>query len=342
MEPGQGPVVWQEIACPLCSARAEEPVLEAPWDGGPPFRLVRCGACGMGYLNPRPDEASIGRFYTDDYEWYHAPPRGDGWWSRLKGHLERLTVRRRCGVPPPLRGWGERLLARLADPWFAPSPDSLTALPYLGEGRLLEYGCGSAWYGARMRRLGWDVTGMDFSAYAAEQARRRFGLRVIVGSLPHPEVGPESYDVVTLGAVLEHVHWPHQVIGAAARALRPGGRLVVSVPNFACWAFRFFGADWWGLQTPVHLLHFTPATLRRLLEEHGLEVRQTRLLAKPGWMRRSMVAAGRRPGAWRWLWRLGRLRLPSGWLARWTARRGQGDCLLMIAARPASLRVAAA
>jgi hypothetical protein len=90
------------------------------------------------------------------------------------------------------------------------------------------------------------------------------------------------------------------------------------------------------------LLHFTPATLCRLLEEHGLEVRQTRVLAKPGWMRRSMNAALKRPGAWRWLWRLGRQRLPSGWLARWTARRGQGDCLLMIARRPGSARVAAA
>jgi 2-polyprenyl-3-methyl-5-hydroxy-6-metoxy-1,4-benzoquinol methylase len=330
-------VVWQQVACPLCDARSEETLLEVPWrDGEPPFRLVRCRRCGLGYLNPRPDEAGIGHFYTPDYEWYHAPERPRRPARRLRQRLERLVMSRCYGTPPPLPGPTWRVLAWAATPWLRPDPDSMTALPFRGGGRLLEYGCGCGWYGHRMRQFGWDVTAMDFSADACAAARR-FGLKTVVGTLPHPEIAPESFDVVTMGAVLEHVHWPHRVIGAAAAALRPGGSLVVSVPNLASWGFRAFGPDWWGLQLPHHLLHFTPQTLARLLESHGLRVERLRLLRKPGWMRRSLSAAARRPHLpplRRWLLRAAKQRLVSGLLTRWTVRTGQGDCLQAIASRP--------
>jgi SAM-dependent methyltransferase len=328
---------WQDIACPLCDARQELPILEVPWEPAePPFRLVRCGRCGLGYQNPRPDEASIGRFYTDDYEDYHraelkAQP-SSGW----RRYLERLVMADQFGVPPAPRGFGERWLAWLAAPWLGPGRDSLTALPYRGRGRLLEYGCGTGWFGHRMRQAGWDVTGMDFSPYAAEQAQRLFGLPVIVGSLPHPGIAPASYDVITMGQVLEHVHRPHDVIAAAARALRPGGYLAVAVPNLDSWGFRQFRESWWCLQLPLHLLHFTPPTLRRLLQVHGLQVRSVRLLHRPGWMRRSLAAAERRDQARRphWLRALGRSRLAANLLTRWTVATGQGDCLFVMAYRP--------
>jgi SAM-dependent methyltransferase len=332
----RAPLVWQDVACPLCGARTEVPVLEVPWEAGErPFRLVRCGRCGLGYVNPRPDEASIARFYPDDYEDYH---RGENRTRRRPAWLTRLRLlaaRRRCGVPPVPRGRGERLLAALAAPWLAPPRNSLTSLPYRGEGRLLEYGCGAGWYGRQMRDLGWDVTGMDFSPYAAAQARRLFGLPVIVGSLPHPAVGPESYDVIVMAQVLEHVHRPHAVIGAAARALRPGGCLAVAVPNLDSWGFRQFRGDWWGLQLPLHLLHFTESTLRRLLEAHGLEVCRVSQPRHPGWMRRSLAAARQRASRLPlWLRALSASRLGTNLLTRGCVAAGRGDGLLMIARRP--------
>ncbi len=332
------PVVWEDVPCPLCEGRAEIPVLETRGVGArPPFRLVRCGRCSFAYLNPRPDQKSIAQFYPDDYAPYHRgehrPPA-----SRWRTHLRRLAAWHRCGTPPRPHGWGSRLLARLLAPWLAPHADSLTCLPYHGQGRLLEYGCGAGWLGHRLRGLGWDVTGMDVNPFAAEQARRRFGLPVIVGTLPHPAVPPQSYDVIVMGAVLEHVHRPHDVIDAAAQALRPGGYLVISVPNFDSWGFRRFRDHWWGLQLPVHLLHFTPATLRRLLEAHRLEVRRESQPVRAGWMRRSLAAARRhhQPGP-SWLRALGWSRLAAGLLTRWTAASGRGDCLLMIAHRPENI-----
>jgi 2-polyprenyl-3-methyl-5-hydroxy-6-metoxy-1,4-benzoquinol methylase len=305
-------------------------------DGGQSYRVAGCRSCGLGYLNPRPDERTVGLLYPDDYTWYHPPARPETLWGRARRGLKRLVMARRFGTPPaPLR-WHQGALAWLAGWWLRPRPQSMTALPFQGEGRLLDFGCGSGWYAQQMRELGWRVTGMDFSAFAAERVSRHFGIPTLAGTLPHPQVAAASFDVITMGAVLEHVHHPHRLIAAAAASLRPGGYLVVSVPNLASWGFRRFRVDWWGLQLPHHLLHFTPQTLRRLLAGHGLEVRKLRGVPRPGWMQRSLTAAHRRrarEGRGGPFARLGRLRLVASLLARWTGWTGAADCLEAIAYR---------
>lgn len=328
-------ITWEETACPLCGASDEEEVLRAPSAWGA-CRVVCCRGCGMGYLNPRPDERTVGLLYPDNYTWYHPPAVRPSAWTRAKLYLRRLVMGRHFGTPGGPRGWGEHALTWLAGWWLYPRRQSLTALPYQGEGRLLDYGCGSGWFARQMRDLGWKVTGMDFSSYAAAQVHRHFGIPTLAGTLPHPEVRPGSFDAITLGAVLEHVHRPHDLVAAAAAALAPGGCLVVSVPNLASWGLHYFGPHWWGLQLPHHLLHFTPNTLRRLLEASGLEVRTLRQVGRPAWMQRS-VAAARRSGdavGRRVLVRLGRLRAVSSLLARWTEWTGETDCLEAIAYRP--------
>jgi SAM-dependent methyltransferase len=164
------------------------------------------------------------------------------------------------------------------------------------------------------------------------------GVPVLAGLLPHPALAPASFDVVNMGAVLEHVHDPHRVIAAAARLLAPGGRLVVSVPNVASAAFRWFGENWFALDLPLHLLHFNATTLTRLVERHGLEVEQCRQVGRTSWMRRSLRAAAR--GSW-WA-RLARRGPLPGWLTRYTVWRGRADNLLLWARKPGRAALARA
>ena len=330
---------WEQVPCPLCRAADEETFLQAPADpDNTLYRLVRCRSCGFVYMNPRPDESSIGQFYPDDYEAYRQPVHDDsGWRHRTRRYLEQLALTRKYGYPPALRGLWEKVLAWLVSPWWSPDRNSQTALPYLGDGRMLDYGCGAGSFAARMRERGWSVSGMDFSARAAQEAKRIHGLDVIVGTLPHPSIKPESYDLISMGAVLEHVHKPHALIGAAAAALRPGGMLAVSVPNIDSWGYRTFGQDWWPLELPRHLLHFSPATLTRLMEAHGLEVVELRRQVRGSWMRRSMDRGGQqgRPLLRRWVSKLGKLPAVRRFLTAWTAWTGKTDSLLILARRPA-------
>ena len=260
-----GPVVWETTACPLCGVADETELLLAPGEtAGEVYRLAQCCRCDMVYLNPRPDRASIGHYYADNYQPYQGPKRDRlGSPTGLRQRLQRLVNTQAFGDPPPLTRWSDKLLATLASPWLYPGRDSLTALPFHGEGRLLDFGCGSGWYAKRMSDRGWTVTAMDFNPRTAEQVAQRYGLRTLSGTLPHADIEDAGFDMVVMGALLEHVHCPHEVVGAAARALRPGGRFVAVVPNFAAVALRWFGVDWWPLDPPrrsaaLHARHNAP------------------------------------------------------------------------------------
>lgn len=339
IEPAGPAVRWESVPCPLCGEWEEEEKLMIRGDGGE-YRLAGCRDCGLVYLNPRPDRSSIGVFYPPSYEPYQASKRNrNSPWDRILERLRALIRSRDHGYPPDLTR-SQRLLALLVSPWFRRDPDSLTSIPYEGGGRLLDVGCGSGWYAARMRERGWQVTAMDFNAETARQAQARYGFPVLAGTLPHPDLAPESFDVITMGAVLEHVHDPHQIVAGAVEGLRRGGRLVISVPNYASWASRFFGPDWWGLELPRHLLHFTPATLSRLLEDHGLFIRDLSTPVHVGWWRRSLARCTAAPRRRRLLHRvLSRVRPLTSLMARAAGRRGEGDSIRVIAERPAGTLV---
>jgi SAM-dependent methyltransferase len=337
-------VVWEDVPCPLCGQRRDEPLLMVPTGHGM-CRLARCAGCAMVYLNPRPADECLEQFYPADYHVYQAEPPVQGPWDKLVRYLRGLALCGYHGYPPGLATGLERALAPLGKLLLDWQGDSMTHLPWVGAGRLLDYGCGAGWFAARMRDQGWQVTAMDFNATAVRQVQQRYHLPALVGTLPHRGISPESFDVVTLGQVLEHVPDPHRLIKAAARALVPGGLLVISVPCIASWGFRTFGTSWVGLDLPRHLLHFTPPTLRHLLEMHGLEVKECRMVARGSWLRRSLRIARSQPGTGpfrRLLYRL------AGWgpacrlIGQWSAETRQADTIKVLAAKPARRAVALA
>jgi SAM-dependent methyltransferase len=173
---------------------------------------------------------------------------------------------------------------------------------------------------------------MDFSPHAVAAARSHYGLRAIEGTLPHPEVPPESLDAVTLRMVLEHVHDPAKLLRATFDSLKPGGWLCVAVPNLGAWGFRAFGPAWFPLRLPWHLLHFTPETLRRVVRGCGFQIEAVATKGHTRWMGYSVDRAkALRPR--RWLPALG-VRFTRSVLTSWTEWRGAGDELTLLARKP--------
>jgi hypothetical protein len=76
--------------------------------------------------------------------------------------------------------------------------------------------------------------------------------------------------------VLEHLYDPSAYLQAAMELLKPGGRLVIQVPNAACWQFLFFGEAWNGIDVPRHLINFRAKDLTALLDYCGFEVVRTK------------------------------------------------------------------
>jgi 2-polyprenyl-3-methyl-5-hydroxy-6-metoxy-1,4-benzoquinol methylase len=194
---------------------------------------------------------------------------------------------------------------------------------------LLDVGCGSGAYLARMRALGWDVLGIDRSARTAEQARRRFGVSVVVGTIPTAELPTDKFDLVTAWQVLEHLDRPRQALSFIREALRPRGRFLLTVPNQSGWAARHFGPAWVGLDLPRHLAHFTPETLPRMLAAEGFRIIHQSTLGQSGWIRHSARATSRL--GTRWQQRVFRSKILSRAISAWNVRRGRGESLFVVA-----------
>jgi SAM-dependent methyltransferase len=195
--------------------------------------------------------------------------------------LVRAIVRcRDCGLgmlPVALRGDTASAYVDAEDPAYIRQTDErirnahrlLSLVP--SGGRLLDVGCACGFLLVAARERGFIVQGVEPSAWAANYARRQFGLDVWQGALEEAPLEAASYAVVVLADAIEHLTNPRQVVTKLHRLLAPGGRLVMLTPDLGSLVARLAGAQWWGLLDD-HYHYFDRRTLRRLLEAEGFMV----------------------------------------------------------------------
>ncbi|MGA3153408.1 MAG: bifunctional glycosyltransferase/class I SAM-dependent methyltransferase, partial [Streptosporangiaceae bacterium] len=153
----------------------------------------------------------------------------------------------------------------------------LGMLAGLPAGRVLDLGCSGGLLAARARAAGHEVTGVDYAEIPGVRERTD---HFIQASLEDgiPAGAGDGFDVVIAADVIEHLSQPGQLLREARRVLRPGGQVLVSVPNFAHWyprlrvAAGLFGYDRRGILDETHLRFFTRATLRRLVRASGFDI----------------------------------------------------------------------
>jgi 2-polyprenyl-3-methyl-5-hydroxy-6-metoxy-1,4-benzoquinol methylase len=143
--------------------------------------------------------------------------------------------------------------------------------------RILDLGCSSGLLAQKIRDAGHFVVGVDHVELARVRQRTdAFFVADLERGIPK-EVGA-GYDVVIAGDVVEHLTHPGEALRGMLRVLRPGGQLLLSVPNFAHWyprlrvALGTFGYDRRGILDETHLRFFTRATLRRLVRATGYDI----------------------------------------------------------------------
>ena len=218
--------------------------------------------------NPRPVGARLRRHYPSQYSDCLVGARGPGpqrWRDRLRDAV--LQAYYGYGRTPVSRS--RRLLLAGAYLWMRLVARYDRYLCWRGQGRVLDVGCGRGAYLAELRRHGWQVTGLEPSPTYSQVARDQFGLTVHTATVPGWCAHGERFDLITLWHVLEHVDDPFATVSDLRGLLAPGGLLVAEVPNIAGWAARRFGPDWYHLDLPRHLHHFTPTTLQRVFRRVG-------------------------------------------------------------------------
>jgi len=128
---------------------------------------------------------------------------------------------------------------------------------------------------------GWQVEGLDVSAYAAEYTHKRFGHKTYHGSLDEVELENEAYDLITMFDVIEHVPDPKKYVAEAAKLLRSGGIFELATPDVGSLPARLTGKRWIGYKlSEEHVYYFSVKTLSRLLDEAGFDVVHVRHIGK--------------------------------------------------------------
>jgi 2-polyprenyl-3-methyl-5-hydroxy-6-metoxy-1,4-benzoquinol methylase len=238
------------VVCPVCYTAGS-----APYTIGrdrlfglarETFALYRCRLCGCVFQHPLPEDWALAEFYPQEYWWNEA--HSENGIARLFRRLER--------------SYREFVVA-----------DHVRFLDFCARGNrnsgklLLDIGCGSGTFLHVARSHGFVPHGMDASARAVEIARKLYGLPVRQGEIGSKIWGDNQFDFITMFHILEHLPDPRRALRYAGGLLKPGGTLIIQVPNVSSIQARVFRSLWVGLDVPRHVINFTPNALGILLRE---------------------------------------------------------------------------
>lgn len=225
----------ERLVCPLCGSRDAEPVLTKTI-GDLPFRLWRCVHCDLVRTEPRLAPGVLGSFYAGEY--WGAIQEVDPDWIRRDQRYRTAFLHR-----------------------------------FRNSGAILDVGCGLRFFLRALDPSRWDRYGVEPMQLPHREAARTLSAdRIADVPLAAAALPPARFDVVTFWDSLEHLPDPRAELQKAHRVLRPGGLVLIALPNFGGYQARHFGEDWYHLSLPHHLYHFTPATLAQLLDSCGFRV----------------------------------------------------------------------
>ncbi len=238
-------------ACLVCSSTQlrEKPfgyAFNAKWLGG-----FECGACGMIFIHPQPTAEEILQMYSKEYFEgdFRCGHAGSYFDEKTQTSLEDQT-----------------LIAGIRK--FKPS------------GKFLEIGCAGGAFLHAVRKAGYEVKGVEFSEIASKLAREKFGLDVITGDVTEAKYPDNTFDVVFMGDVLEHLPNPLATCKEVFRIIAPDGIFVVECPmqtntlfsRAGFLAFSLLGKKTTVHMPPYHLFEYRPASMAAMLQRAGFAI----------------------------------------------------------------------
>lgn len=230
--------------CPACGSGELVDYLKTKdyFLSGESFGLMKCANCNLVFTNPRPEKSELGRYYeSDEYLSHHASS-----WSFqafVYRFLRSLNIRHKYRQ----------------------------VTIFASRGRLLDVGSGTGELLRFFKQKGWDVTGIEPNDSARSYSISHHDVSVFpegyLSSLPS-----DSFDVVSMWHVLEHVSDINERVRILSRVLKKEGVLVVALPNIDSWDADYYGSYWAALDVPRHLFHFSPGSFGDFSNRHGFKV----------------------------------------------------------------------
>lgn len=198
------------------------------------FALRKCETCKVCYTSPFVSDEEMQRLYTDTYY------KKDS--SRLKYLLEDFV---------PLPRFQRRKNVE----------------KFMSGGKILDIGCGNGAFLNSFNREKWEVHGAELSEESASPAMGK-SIKVHVGDIRKLDLPEEYFDVITMWHVFEHIRDPKGLLKKIFRLLKKDGIMIIAVPNIGSVQAGIFSKNWYHLDVPRHLFHYSSASLKKLLNDN--------------------------------------------------------------------------
>jgi 2-polyprenyl-3-methyl-5-hydroxy-6-metoxy-1,4-benzoquinol methylase len=232
--------------CPACGSVSIHPVFITKdyTVSGQAFPIWQCADCSLRFTQYVPGIDRIGAYYKSENYISHTNT-SKGFINRLYQIVRKRTLKQKrrliCSVSGKIKG------------------------------QLLDVGSGTGAFVNEMTKNGWQVVGLEPDAGARKVAKVVFGCELRnsdqLFSLP-----ATSFDVITLWHVLEHVHDLEKYLQRLKTLLKPDGRLIIAVPNYASFDASVYKEHWAAYDVPRHLYHFSPLSMKFLIERNQLKI----------------------------------------------------------------------
>tara|TARA_B100000945_G_scaffold320729_1_gene331786 strand:+ start:378 stop:1265 length:888 start_codon:yes stop_codon:yes gene_type:complete len=202
------------------------------------FSIVSCETCGFHLTNPRPPEEKMSKYYESEKYISHTN-NSKGLFNWLYQTIRAYTIKRKVA-----------LLKKTS-----------------GSGLHLDIGCGTGEFLNACKKSGFETEGIEPSKIAREQAAKNYSL-IVKEDTDLSTYKSSKFDSISMWHVLEHISSLNDSIAHLHRILKPGGKLIVAVPNHKSWDSSYYKKNWAAWDVPIHLWHFCQNTITALFKKH--------------------------------------------------------------------------
>ena len=230
--------------CPVCNKSELLPFLNCVdyTVSRETFSIVSCKNCGFKFTNPRPADADLGKYYKSDNYISHSNTK-KGIVNYLYQVVRKHTLEKKLSLVNSLGS----------------------------KGKILDVGCGTGEFLSICKRGGWETLGIEPDQDAKALGIKNYGLSVLqetaLKTLPE-----SSFDIISMWHVLEHVPNLNERLRDLKKILKPGGSIIVAVPNCSSKDALRYKQFWGAYDAPRHLWHFTPKDIQAIFSEQGMRV----------------------------------------------------------------------
>lgn len=205
------------------------------------FKIRECKECGLLFTTPRPNKNEIGRYYKSE-EYYSHQENKKGFIPKVYEKVKSINLKNKYKMTTEGKV----------------------------KGNALDIGCGVGDFLHTMEQHDWECTGVEPSEEAKAIAKKRIKAQVL-SSEEQNNLPDNSFDIITMWHVLEHVDALRWQIQQLYRLCKPGGRIVIALPNYKSYDGQYYKAEWAAYDVPRHLNHFNKETLIKIFAENQLK-----------------------------------------------------------------------